>query len=75
MNINIVNLSEDTIKKLDILAKKKGISREELLYKFVENISNQEKIYYVFNKYEILLKQIEKGLNENTKLLNELIDS
>ena len=75
MDINIVNLSEDTIKKLDILAKKKGISREELLYKFIENISNQEKIYDVFSRYEILLKRIEKTLNNNTKALNELIDS
>lgn len=75
MDINIVNLSEDTIKKLDILAKKKGVSREELLYKFIENISNQEKIYDVFSRYEILLKRIERTLNNNTKVLNELIDS
>ena len=74
MDINIINLSEITIEKLDILAEKKGVSREELLYKFVMNISNQGEVFNVFTKYENLLKIVENSLNENTKILNRLLE-
>lgn len=71
MEIKVTNLSDETIDKLDVLAKKKGLSREEFLYKFIMNISNQENIFNVFSRYEKLLNMIENCLNENTKVLNK----
>ena len=71
MEIKISNLEEEIVEKLDLLAKKKNISREELLYNYVMNISNQKEIFNTFSKYENLLNIVEKSINDNTKVLKE----
>lgn len=72
MNINIYNVSKNTVNKIDDMAEKKGISRNEFLKNYFNTIAVQDNLFNVFNKNEMLLKKLEFSLNENSKTLNKI---
>ncbi|CEK32649.1 hypothetical protein JGS6364_PCS1200401 (plasmid) [[Clostridium] sordellii] len=72
MNINIYNVSKNTVNKIDDMAEKKGVSRNEFLKNYFTNIAVQDNLFNVFNRNEKLLKKLEFSLNENSKTLNKI---
>ena len=68
-NILIKKIDDEIVKKLDELAKKKNISRNEYIVNYLIHISELDNLVCVFNRYETLLKRVEYSLNENKKIL------
>lgn len=75
MEIKIENLSTDFVKKIDDMAKKKGVSRNEFLKNYFTNIAIQNELFSVFNRNEKLLKKLEFSINENSKVLKKINES
>ncbi|GAA0106549.1 hypothetical protein UT300013_31730 [Paraclostridium sordellii] len=75
MEIKIENLSIDFVKKIDDIAKKKGVSRNEFLKNYFTNIAIQNELFNVFTRNERLLYQLEFSINENSKVLKKVNES
>lgn len=75
MEIKIENLSIDFVKKIDDMAKKKGVSRNEFLKNYFTNIAIQNELFNVFTRNEGLLSQLEFSINENSKVLKKVNES
>ncbi|CEK36624.1 hypothetical protein UMC2PCS14_00481 (plasmid) [[Clostridium] sordellii] len=75
MEIKIENLSIDFVKKIDDMAKKKGVSRNEFLKNYFTNIAIQNELFNVFTRNERLLSKLEFSINENSKVLKKVNES
>lgn len=75
MEIKIENLSIDFIKKIDDMAKEKGVSRNEFLKNYFTNIAIQNELFNVFTRNERLLSKLEFSINENSKVLKKVNES
>lgn len=81
MNISIRNIDPVAIKKIDELAKKKGISRNEYLKMYIQQIAIIKDINEMDNKYSNLvdaitdrLKQANDVIHENNMMMERMID-
>lgn len=81
MNISIRNIDPVAIKKIDELAKKKGISRNEYLKMYIQQIAIIKDINEMDNKYSNLvdtitdrLEQANDVIHENNMMMERMID-
>ena len=81
MNISIRNIDPVAIKKIDELAKKKGISRNEYLKMYIQQIAIIKDINEMDNKYSNLvdaitdrLEQTNDVIHENNMMMERMID-
>lgn len=81
MDIKVRNVDPVAIKKIDELAKAKGISRNEYLKKYISQIAAMKEIKEVENKYSNLvnavvdrLEQANDVIRENSMLLENIRD-
>lgn len=73
-NISVWKIDDEIVKKIDELAKKKNLSRNEYIVNYLIHISELDNLFCVFNRYETLLKRVEYSLNENKKIFERLSD-
>ena len=81
MDIKVRNVDPVAIKKIDELAKAKGISRNEYLKKYISQIDAMKEMKEVENKYSNLvnavvdrLEQANDVIRENSMLLENIRD-
>ena len=81
MDIKVRNVDPVAIKKIDELAKEKGISRNEYLKKYISQIAAMKEMKEVENKYSNLvnavvdrLEQANDVIRENSMLLENIRD-
>ena len=81
MDIKVRNIDPVAIKKIDELAKAKGISRNEYLKKYISQIAAMKEMKEVENKYSNLvnavvdrLEQANDVIRENSMLLENIRD-
>ena len=81
MDIKVWNVDPVAIKKIDELAKAKGISRNEYLKKYISQIAAMKEMKEVENKYSNLvnavvdrLEQANDVIRENSMLLENIRD-
>ena len=81
MNISLRNIDPVAIKKIDELAKKKGISRNEYLKMYIQQIAIIKDINEMDNKYSNLvdaitdrLEQANDVIHENNVMMERMID-
>lgn len=81
MDIKVRNVDPVAIKKIDELAKVKGISRNEYLKKYISQIAAMKEMKEVENKYSNLvnavvdrLEQANDVIRENSMLLENIRD-
>ena len=81
MDIKVRNVDPVAIKKIDELAKTKGISRNEYLKKYISQIAAMKEMKEVENKYSNLvnavvdrLEQANDVIRENSMLLENIRD-
>ena len=81
MNISLRNIDPVAIKKIDELAKKKGISRNEYLKMYIQQIAIIKDINEMDNKYSNLvdaitdrLEQAHDVIHENNVMMERMID-
>ena len=81
MDIKVRNVDPVAIKKIDELAKAKGISRNEYLKKYISQIAAMKEMKEVENKYSNLvnavvdrLEQANDVIRENSMLLEKIRD-
>ena len=81
MDIKVRNVDPVAIKKIDELAKAKGISRNEYLKKYISQIAAMKEMKEVENKYSNLvnavvdrLEQANDVIRENSILLENIRD-
>lgn len=73
MEIKIRNIDASIVKKLDMLAKEKKISRQEFLRKELEILAYKKEIYYLEEKYKKLINNLMESLISYEKLLGLFI--
>lgn len=71
-SILIRNLSDSDVLKLDEMAAKKKISREELLRKFIKQIVLNNEITNAEDRYRNLVEVVIDRLEENNQLMVQL---
>lgn len=74
MEIKIRNLEPATIKKIDELAKQKGISRQEYLKSHLESFAVSGLHSDIIDRYEKQLQVNNMLLEKNTQTMNEMIE-
>ena len=81
MDIKVRNVDPVAIKKIEELAKAKGISRNEYLKKYISQIAAMKEMKEVENKYSNLvnavvdrLEQANDVIRENSMLLENIRD-
>lgn len=74
MEIKIRNLSETTVNELNLIAKKKGITRQQLLKNYIDKLALSNEVIEVENKYETLVKKALGVINLNTKTMNSFME-
>ena len=81
MDIKVRNVDPVAIKKIDELAKAKGISRNEYLKKYISQIAAMKEMKEFENKYSNLvnavvdrLEQANDVIRENSMLLENIRD-
>ena len=81
MDLKVRNVDPVAIKKIDELAKAKGISRNEYLKKYISQIAAMKEMKEVENKYSNLvnavvdrLEQANDVIRENSMLLENIRD-
>lgn len=72
MDIKIRGLSPSTIAKIDELKGKK--SRNKYLKEKIEELAQYPELLNLDNKYEKIVNRSNKVIEENTNILNELLD-
>lgn len=72
MEIKIRGVSPITVKKLDELAAKKKISRNELLKKYIESFAIQDDLKNMEDKYSTLVLKLSDVIERNTNALEEV---
>jgi metal-responsive CopG/Arc/MetJ family transcriptional regulator len=72
MNVTIRNIDAAVVAKLNELAKKRGMSREEYLRMYLENLAVLEDMKKLDLKYSELVNEIAVVINNNTKELQNI---
>ena len=71
MNISLRNIDPVSIRKIDELAKKKGISRNEYLKMYIQQIAIIKDINEMDNKYSNLVDTITDRLEQSNDVIHE----
>ncbi|MDY3050724.1 MAG: hypothetical protein SOR31_03715 [Parvimonas sp.] len=72
-NIVIKNVDEKLFSLIEIESKKKGISKNKFLKEVLENYFLDSSLKLIDEKYQNLVKENLKVINENTKILKILL--
>ena len=72
-DILIRGVNEKIYSLLEIESKKKGISKNKLLKEILENYFVDSSVRLIDEKYQSLVKENSKAIDENTKILKILI--
>ena len=73
MEIKIRNLDKDIVLRIDELAKKRGLSRNEYLRGQIKQLALHPEITEKEDQYKRLVKEIAVVIQQNTQVLNELL--
>ena len=73
MEIKIRNLDKDIVLRIDELAKKRGLSRNEYLRGQIKQLALHPEISEKGDQYKRLVKEIAVVIQQNTQVLNELL--
>lgn len=74
MEIKIRNLSATTVNELNLIAKKKGITRQQLLKNYIDKLALSNEVIEVESKYETLVKKVLGVIDLNTKTINSFME-
>lgn len=69
MNFCMKNVPEDVIKKIDVLAKKRGLSRNNFIILLLTNVANEDITNKLDNKYNYLVNILKDTLEFNSETL------
>lgn len=73
MEIKIRNLDPSTVKKIDMLAKRKGLSRQEYLKNHLESFAVNDLHSDIIDRYEKQLEVNTMLLEKNAEKMDEMI--
>lgn len=72
MEIKINNIEKHIVLKIDELASKKNISRNQFLILYFEKIAYQKELFSIYSNYEKLLNIVETTLIKNKNIMDRL---
>lgn len=72
MDVIVRDIKEGSVRKLDKMAKQKGLSRQQFLQGCMETLAEVGSIEESESRYKDLINQIVVVMKENTKVLNEI---
>ena len=75
MNVTVRNLDAGVVMKLNEIAKKQGLSREEYLRTYLENLAVLEEMKKLDLKYAELVREMAVIIDNNTKVLKKVNDT
>ncbi|GLI90700.1 hypothetical protein ABE060_22280 [Bacillus rugosus] len=74
MEIRIRYMNPSTVKKIDEIAKSKGMSRQQFLWNLLENYASSEKLQEMKVHWDEELKKQNQILMENLKMTREIYE-
>jgi len=74
LEIKIRNLDKSVVRKIDDLAKEKGMKREPYLREVLTSLSILDEQKSLEERYKTLVEQQGKIIDLNTKLLNKVME-
>lgn len=75
MNVTVRNLDAGVVMKLNEIAKKQGLSREEYLRTYLENLAVLDEMKKLDLKYAELIREMAVIIDNNTKVLKKVNDT
>ena len=75
MNVTVRNLDAGVVMKLNEIAKKQGLSREEYLRTYLENLAVLDEMKKLDLKYAQLVREMAVIIDNNTKVLKKVNDT
>lgn len=75
MNVTVRNLDAGVVMKLNEIAKKQGLSREEYLRTYLENLAVLDEMKKLDLKYAELVREMAVIIDNNTKALKKVNDT
>lgn len=75
MNVTVRNLDVGVVMKLNEIAKKQGLSREEYLRTYLENLAVLDEMKKLDLKYAELVREMAVIIDNNTKVLKKVNDT
>ena len=75
MNVTVRNLDAGVVMKLNEIAKKQGLSREEYLRTYLENLAVLDEMKKLDLKYAELVREMAVIIDNNTKVLKKVNDT
>ena len=75
MNVTVRNLVAGVVMKLNEIAKKQGLSREEYLRTYLENLAVLDEMKKLDLKYAELVREMAVIIDNNTKVLKKVNDT
>ena len=75
MNVTVRNLDAGVVMKLNEIAKKQGLSREEYLRTYLENLAVLDEMKKLDLKYAELVREMAVIIDNNTKVLRKVNDT
>lgn len=75
MNVTVRNLDAGVVMKLNEIAKKQGLSREEFLRTYLENLAVLDEMKKLDLKYAELVREMAVIIDNNTKVLKKVNDT
>ena len=75
MNVTVRNLDAGVVMKLNEIAKKQGLSREQYLRTYLENLAVLDEMKKLDLKYAELVREMAVIIDNNTKVLKKVNDT
>ena len=75
MNVTVRNLDAGVVMKLNEIAKKQGLSREEYLRTYLENLAVLDEMKKLDLKYAELVREMAVIIDNNTKVVKKVNDT
>ena len=75
MNVTVRNLDAGVVMKLNEIAKKQWLSREEYLRTYLENLAVLDEMKKLDLKYAELVREMAVIIDNNTKVLKKVNDT
>lgn len=75
MNVTVRNLDAGVVMKLNEIAKKQGLSREEYLRTYLENLAVLDEMKKLDLKYAELVREMAVIIDNNTNALKKVNDT
>ena len=75
MNVTVRTLDAGVVMKLNEIAKKQGLSREEYLRTYLENLAVLDEMKKLDLKYAELVREMAVIIDNNTKVLKKVNDT